>query len=53
MSTDIFFFLFFFFLLYLQGRRISQGCYLLHGGFLLDLFFYPEDGGNIFLRNFG
>jgi hypothetical protein len=26
-------------------------CYLLHAGFLLSLFFDPEDGGEIFLRN--
>jgi hypothetical protein len=26
---------------------------LLHDGFLLVLFFDPEDGGDIFLRNFG
>jgi hypothetical protein len=24
-----------------------------HAGFLLVLFFYPEDGGNMFLRNVG
>jgi hypothetical protein len=26
---------------------------LLHGGFLLGLFFNPEDGGDIFLQNVG
>jgi hypothetical protein len=26
-------------------------CYLLHVGFLLGLFFDPEDGGDMFLRN--
>jgi hypothetical protein len=26
-------------------------CYLLRGGFLHGLFVYPEDGGDIFLRN--
>jgi hypothetical protein len=26
---------------------------LLHTGFFLGLFFDPEDGGNIFLRNVG
>jgi hypothetical protein len=37
-----------------QGQRIRQaelGCYLLHAGFLLGLFFDPEDGGDMFLRN--
>jgi hypothetical protein len=28
-----------------------SACYLFHGGFLLGLFFDPEDGGDIFLRN--
>jgi hypothetical protein len=28
-------------------------CYLLHADFLLRLFFDPEDGGEIFLRNVG
>jgi hypothetical protein len=31
---------------YLLGRRIS-----FHGGFLFGLFFDPEDGDNMFLRN--
>jgi hypothetical protein len=26
-------------------------CYLLHAGFLLGLFFAPEDGGDILPRN--
>jgi hypothetical protein len=26
-------------------------CYMLHVDFWLGLFFEPEDGGNIFLRN--
>jgi hypothetical protein len=26
-------------------------CYLLHADFLLGLFFYPEDGGDMLLRN--
>jgi hypothetical protein len=26
---------------------------LFHSGFLLGLFFYPEDGGDMFLRNVG
>jgi hypothetical protein len=30
-----------------------SSCYLLHAGFLLRLFFDPEDGGDIFLRNVG
>jgi hypothetical protein len=31
--------------------RKKPGCYLLHAGFLLGLFFDPEDGGDTFLRN--
>jgi hypothetical protein len=47
--------------LHLQGRRISRArnqreSFLLttcfNAGFLLGLFFYPEDGGNMFLSNF-
>jgi hypothetical protein len=26
---------------------IGSACYLLHAGFLLGLFFYPEDGGHV------
>jgi hypothetical protein len=43
----------------LHGRRISharnqsEACYLLHAGFLLGLFFDPNDGGDIFLRKIG
>jgi hypothetical protein len=44
--------------LHLQGKRISQArnqqssaCCLLYASFLLGLFFYPEDGGNMFLLN--
>jgi hypothetical protein len=29
----------------------SYGCYILYAGFLLVLFFDPEDGGDIFLKN--
>jgi hypothetical protein len=28
-------------------------CYLLYAGFLIGAFFYPEDGGKMFLRNVG
>jgi hypothetical protein len=31
----------------------SHVCYLLYLGFLLGLFFDPEDGGDIFFRNIG
>jgi hypothetical protein len=31
----------------------GSACYLLHAGFLLDLFFDPKDGGDMFLRNVG
>jgi hypothetical protein len=30
-----------------------SACYLLHADFLLGLFFCPEDGGDMFLRNVG
>jgi hypothetical protein len=38
-----------------QHKSISlrSASYLLHAGFLLGLFFYPEDGGDMFLRNVG
>jgi hypothetical protein len=29
----------------------SSACCMLHTGFLLGLFFSPEDGGNMFLQN--
>jgi hypothetical protein len=32
---------------------LSSACYLLYANFLLGLFFDPEDGGDIFLRNVG
>jgi hypothetical protein len=31
----------------------SSACYLLNAGVLSDSFFDPEDGGDMFLRNFG
>jgi hypothetical protein len=34
-------------------QDISFACYLLHVGFLLGLFFYTEDEGNMFPRNVG
>jgi hypothetical protein len=30
----------------------ASACYLLHAGFLLGLFFDPEDGNDMFLQNF-
>jgi hypothetical protein len=45
--------------LHLQGPRISReetsvkGGKQSHTGFLLGLFFVPEDGGDMFLRNIG
>jgi hypothetical protein len=38
---------------YLLGHNASPVCYLLHGGFMLGLFFGPGDGGDMFLRNVG
>jgi hypothetical protein len=29
--------------------KVGSACYLLHDGFLLRLFFEPEDGGGMFL----
>jgi hypothetical protein len=31
----------------------KPACFLLHPGFLLGLLFSPEDGGDMFLQNFG
>jgi hypothetical protein len=31
----------------------SKKSAMLHGGFLLDLFFDPEGGGDMFIRNVG
>jgi hypothetical protein len=36
--------------IHLQGRRIRSPYYLLHVGFLLGLFFDPEDVGDMFLQ---
>jgi hypothetical protein len=36
-----------------KPSRNLQSCYLLHAGFLLGLFFDPEDAGDMFLRNIG
>jgi hypothetical protein len=36
----------------LKDNRRSA-CYLLHASFLIDLFFDPEDGGDMYLRNIG
>jgi hypothetical protein len=36
--------------LFLYNPRFSQACCLLHAGFLLGLFFNPQDGGNMFLQ---
>jgi hypothetical protein len=33
--------------------RAFSACNLLHFGFLLGSFFYPDDGGNMFLLNVG
>jgi hypothetical protein len=33
--------------------HVGSACYPLHAGFLLGIFFDPEDGGDMFLRNVG
>jgi hypothetical protein len=35
------------------SKKQLEAYYLLHAGFSLDLFFGPEDAGNVFLRNVG
>jgi hypothetical protein len=35
------------------GKTYYKGFYLLHADFWLGLFFDPEDGGDMFLRNAG
>jgi hypothetical protein len=39
-------------IIYYAGKSVED-CYLLHTGFLSDLFFGPEDGVDMFLRNVG
>jgi hypothetical protein len=34
-------------------KQVASTAVLLYAGFLLGLFFGPEDGGEIFLRNVG
>jgi hypothetical protein len=33
--------------------KVNSACYMFHAGFLLGLFVDPEDGGDMFVRNFG
>jgi hypothetical protein len=33
------------------GSKNIHACYMLHAGFLLALFFDPDDGGDTFLGN--
>jgi hypothetical protein len=37
----------------ISGEHVASDFYLFHAGFMLDLFFEPEDGGDIFFRNVG
>jgi hypothetical protein len=36
-----------------QAEPDGSACYLLHAGFLVGLFFNPEDGGDMFLQYIG
>jgi hypothetical protein len=36
-----------------QAKRTGYTCRLLHVGFMVDLLFNTEDGGDIFLQNVG
>jgi hypothetical protein len=36
-----------------EWSKHRSACYFLHAAFLLGLFFDPEKGGNMFLRNIG
>jgi hypothetical protein len=36
-----------------KNKPSKKACYMLHAGFLLGLFFHPEDGGNLLLQNIG
>jgi hypothetical protein len=39
---------------HLKSTDVSEKhCHLLHAGLILGLFFSPEDGNDVFLRNFG
>jgi hypothetical protein len=33
--------------------QAGSACGLLHAGFLFDLLFEPDDGGDVFFRNIG
>jgi hypothetical protein len=34
-----------------KNKLRKKSFYMLHAGFLLGIFFGPEDGGDVFLRN--